>query len=370
MINKNLTYHRIENRSEEWMAFRQRGIGGSEVRTVLYADDYSDPLVLYYQKLGIKKEIRDNEAMFHGRNLEEYVAKCWEYYDDLKDEFGVPGYVKNMNEGTKIRRCKNLNAIVVNKKYPWLFANVDRIINKKGGFKLSTAEPLTEEGILEIKTTEGFAANKWEGGIDPSYLTQLNMYLLLMELEYGEIAVLKNGRYLNVYPFERNNEICNMIIEQTHDFWYNHVVPARKWIEKKAHAELIGDLSLVEECKRQIQDLEPPVGSNDAAEDFVKENYKRDKVIIDGTDELLEMAKKDALMASIAAELKKIKQQNKNEILLEFFHKECEYFDFGDMGKIRYFIKKGNTDPQLGNNIKIRFDKDEIRGLLTNTFKL
>ena len=366
--NSNIEFIRIPYRSERWHDFRLTGIGASEVRTVLYADDYSDPLVLYYQKLGLKKSIRDNEAMFHGRNLEEYIAKCWEGWDGKKDDFNVPNYINNINNGIVVRRCKKLNAIIQNKKYKWLFANIDREINKSGGFSLITGEPLNKRGVLEIKTTEGFAASKWEGGIDPSYLTQLNTALLLLEAVYGELAVLKNGRYLDVFPFEKNKDICDLIIDQTHKFWYNHVVPAKLWVAKMNEAQRKGDVSYYEECKHQIEMLEPAVGSNKSAEIFIKENYRNDKVSIRGSDDLFEKAKKDAYIASINFVLNEIKQQNKNEILLEFLHNSCEYIDFEENGNLRYFVRKGSTLPQMGNNIKVKYDKDEIYNILINTF--
>jgi len=369
----NIERYQIPYRSEKWHQFRLNGIGASEVRTVLYADDYSDPLVLFYQKLGFKKPIKDNEAMFHGRNLEEYVAMCWQGWDGKKDEYNNPSYINNINNGKIIRRCKKLNAIVKNKMYDWLFVNVDRMINKKGGFSLITGKPLEKEGVLEIKTIEGFSAAKWEAGIDPSYLTQLNTALLLLEADYGELAILKNGRYLDVFPFEINYEICELIIDQTYKFWYDHVLPAKKWVEQMEKAQMVGDEQYYNECKHQIQMLEPKVGSNKTAEMFVKENYRKNKTSIMGSETLLKKGKKDAYIASIISTLNEIKQKNKNEILIEFLHNNCEYIDFEEEGNLRYFVRKGSTLPQLGNNLKQKFNKNQIteliqKNLLKNDF--
>jgi predicted phage-related endonuclease len=365
-----IKYQKVINRSPEWHELRKNGIGGSEIRCLLFEDEYNDPLVLYYDKLGMKGQKPDSEAMFHGRHMEDYVANLWQYWDGKKDEYNIPTYLANFEAKQKVRRCRSLNATVTNTKYPWLFANVDRIINKRGGFSLITGESLAREGVLEIKTTEGFAAEKWRNGIDPSYLAQLNLYLMVCELEYGEVAVLKNGRYLDVFPFERSNMICENILEVTHEFWHKHVLPARKWVEIKNTAEREGHEEIRREAISAIHSLEPETGNSKEVENYIKENYKNDKIEAAGSDELYQLSVKDKQLATIMSVVKDIKQGVRNKILVQFFHQGCEFFNFGDDGRIRYFIKQGSSAPQLGNNIKHRPDKDEIIELLTKTFGL
>jgi predicted phage-related endonuclease len=355
-----ITHHKILPRTPQWLAFRSNGIGCSEIKKLLYPDDYGDALTLYYEKLGIKKDVLDNEAMFHGRNLEDYVARCWEHWDGVTDTYGTPNYIHNMEAKNNIRRCRNINSIVVNSKYPWLFANPDRLINIKGGFNMLTGEKLTEEGVLEIKTTEGFAAEKWKYGIDPSFLIQLNGYLLILERVYGEVAVLKNGRYLDVFPFDKSNQVCELILENTHEFWYKHVVPGRKWMEKKALAELTENKSLADECNHEVHMLEPVISHSSAANDFIKENYRKDKEEMFGSEELYEKGVYDKYLTEVANQIDQIKEKNKNEIKLEFYHTGTEFFSFGDRGRMRYFTKAGGKAPQLGNNLKVKIDKGEV----------
>lgn len=370
MKNSDLVIHRIKTRSPEWYKFRFRGIGCSEIRTVMYADDYSDIIVLFYKKLGLKKDIIDNEAMFHGRNLEDYVAQCWEHWDGYYDDFGEPNYIHNKENGNRIRRCRNMNGIVVNKNYPWLFGDPDRIINKTDGVNLITGAPLGKEGVLEVKTAEGHAANKWEYGIDPSYVTQLNGYLMILQLDYGEVALLKNGRYLSVFPFERNEMICQDIIDVTHDFWYKRVLPAQQHAKNYFKALKTKDRVWAEESLSAINSFEPEPSNNSEYEIFVKESYRQRKNEMTGTPQLMELAKTDKLMGAILSVVDELKQGNKNRIIQHFHHDGTQYYNFDTQGNLRYFIRQGASMPTLGNNIREKVDKQKILKILQTDFGL
>ena len=59
---------------EQWLELRRQGIGGSDAAAIVGLDRYRSPFDVYADKLGLKKEQPDNEAMRQGRDLEEYVA--------------------------------------------------------------------------------------------------------------------------------------------------------------------------------------------------------------------------------------------------------------------------------------------------------
>ncbi len=146
----------------EWQTLRQsfvtRGmVGGSDAGTLLGLNKYKSPINLFYQAIGISTlPNKMNSIMLHGKQLEDYVAKCWQYYDGTED-----GWVENTLNDNKIKTYKKVKAIIENRKYPMLFANIDGKITK---------HPIhgKKAGILEVKTISGFSADSYEAGIPPS----------------------------------------------------------------------------------------------------------------------------------------------------------------------------------------------------------
>ena len=63
---------------EEWLAYRRKGLGGSDASTVCGLNPYSCKLTLWADKTGRLPEKEDTEAMRTGRDLEDYVSKSLE----------------------------------------------------------------------------------------------------------------------------------------------------------------------------------------------------------------------------------------------------------------------------------------------------
>jgi len=65
-------------RYEQWLKRRKRGIGGSEVATVMGMNKYQTLLELYLDKISINIDDIDNERMEAGRRLEPFLRKIFE----------------------------------------------------------------------------------------------------------------------------------------------------------------------------------------------------------------------------------------------------------------------------------------------------
>jgi len=189
-----------------WKLFHFPCVGSSEAATVLGLNPYQSIIELYFEKVGIKPTYReDNIPMFMGKQLEDKIAELWQYWE------GTPeSVVENYNQQKIIRKCRKMNAYAINKTMPWLFTSVDRIINRT---------PTSKEGTNECKTIGGFYANTWENGIPPMYVIQLQDQILVLELDFGEMTILKDGRFLEVYPFDTAPNIQDRIREQTYEFY-------------------------------------------------------------------------------------------------------------------------------------------------------
>ena len=316
--SKNLILIDTTNMSEqEWLERRYTGIGGSEVGSVMGLNPYSSAIELFYKKVEKIPENIENESTFWGKELEEKVAEIWQYYD--KENLDFNKMLANKKAGIIKRNAKIVKSIIVNPEYPHLFANIDRLV----------VDNDSTEGILEIKTASGFALKKWEAGLPPYYLIQLQTYMLITGLEYGEIAILKDGRNFEIYPVKRNEKIIGGIIERTKLLW-------DKILEAKE----------LNTNNKPFEHLEPEPDNTEAYEKFMKERYVSKPIKIEGTQDILNTAK---TMVKLNEDKKKIEtecQGHKNKIIA--FMREADTIDFGASGTITY--KNNSKGSKVFNN--------------------
>lgn len=199
---------------DEWLAARKKGIGGSDVATVLGLNKYKSPFQLWLEKTGqIELEEIDNEAVHFGNVLEDVVAKEFEQRTD--------------------KRVRRRNQLFQHADYPFLIANIDRDV-------------IGENAILECKTTNAFLAKSWEGDeIPQSYLCQIQHYMNVLNREFAYIAVLIGGQKFIWKKVERDQELIDLMTERLVTFWEVNVL------------------------RRE----EPKLDGSKATTDFIKERY-------------------------------------------------------------------------------------------------
>ncbi len=236
---------------DEWLAFRFNGIGGSEISTIVGLNPYESNVKLFYKKLGEVEQEPENRAMFWGKRNEDTIADVWQYYDPKNDD--PDNYIVNYNNETIIRKCHKVNAYIINPDYPYLFASVDRIINKTGDL---------EEGVLDCKTIREWAAKMWIAGTPPMYLAQIQIYMFILGLKYAILATLRDGNHFEELRFERNDEFIKYLVDAAADFW-DRVTRAR----------------ILKQEGKPYEQLEPEPNNQDAYEGFLSEKYKNSKEI-------------------------------------------------------------------------------------------
>ena len=334
-MNRNLIVTTTEGMShKDWLHFRTRGLGASDIGAVLGFSDYCSPMQKFDEKISlIPKPKFENLAMFLGKRAENLNAEMWEFWDG-----SVEGMMKNFYAGTKVRRCRRINAYIQNPKYDWLFVSLDRIINKHSN---------VGEGALELKNLSSYEAEKWENGIPTTYLLQVQTQCLVAGFEYGELAIKQDDRSYNVYPFEKNHAICEQIIDQTHDFWHGKVVPARKLQTQIFHAKQNFNLKLVEDLEGKLQQLEPEPTGDDSVSDFLSEKYKKGtRGEREGNAVELSIAKnhiiKKEQLKTLEFEVREAENKIKNSM------KDVEVLNFGKEGKI--FWTNSKTGSRIFRN--------------------
>ena len=318
---------------KDWLHFRTRGLGASDIGAVLGFSDYCSPMQKFDEKISlIPKPKFENLSMFLGKRAENLNAEMWEYWDG-----SVEGMMKNFYDGKKVRRCRRINAYIQNPKYDWLFVSLDRIINKHGN---------VGEGALELKNLSSYEAEKWENGIPTTHLLQVQTQCLVAGFEYGELAIKQDDRNYNVYPFERNHAICEQIIDQTHDFW-QRVKQARTIQTQIFHAKQNFNLKLVEDLEGQLQQLEPEPTGDDSVSDFLSEKYKRGvRGEREGNAVELSIAKNHIIKKEQLKTLEFEVREAENKI--KHSMKDVEVLNFGKEGKI--FWTNSKTGSRIFRN--------------------
>lgn len=177
---------------KQWLEQRRKGIGGSDAAAIAGLSRYRSPIQVYMDKLGLIEPVEENEAMYWGTKLEDVVA----------EEF-------SLRTGLKVRRR---NAILQHPEYPFMLANVDRLIVGK------------REG-LECKTTSAYKASEWDGKDIPwEYEIQCHHYMAVTGFEAWWIAVLIGGNKFVYKRIERNEQIIQDLIKLESRFWNEHVL--------------------------------------------------------------------------------------------------------------------------------------------------
>lgn len=186
----------------QWLQWRKKGIGGSDVGAICGINKYKSPIAVYLDKIGeLPDEDQQSESAYWGTILEDMVAKEFE-----------------IRTGKKVRRK---NAMLRHPEYPWMMANVDRLV-------------VGERALLECKTTSAYMNSEWiDDKVPESYILQCQHYMAVMGFEKCYIAVLVGGNNFVWKLIERDEEIIQYLIDIEKNFWINHV-------EKRVPPEIDG----------------------------------------------------------------------------------------------------------------------------------
>jgi putative phage-type endonuclease len=277
---------RIPEHSDAWHDRRIKGIGASDIGRILGLNDYEGGscIEIFQEKIGLRPAFREgNKFTFWGHKQEQLIADAWKFYDGTED-----GYIKNEAEDKKQRDCRNVSGFFSNAKYPHLFTNLDRMINK-GGFRLDDGSILSDNAILEVKTASFNVAKKWEGGIDPAYVMQVQQQMMIMGLEYAEIALLElDRRNLKVFPMALSPNLVNQIEEESYTFWYKMVEPAKALAQEYLLENERGNFDKTQKIMAEIQKLEPSADASERYKDFMNERWLSEPNILKASPEIIQ----------------------------------------------------------------------------------
>ena len=176
---------------EEWLAWRRKGIGGSDASIVCGVNRYKSPLELWLDKTGQIPFGEAGEAAYWGTQLEPFV----------KHEF-------TKRTGIEIREVKQL---LQSEEHPFMLANLDGVCH----------DDEHGECVFEAKTASAYKAGEWENSIPDEYMLQIQHYMAVTGYRATYIAALIGGNSFKWKLIERDEELISMIISIEEAFWEN-----------------------------------------------------------------------------------------------------------------------------------------------------
>jgi hypothetical protein len=262
-----------------------------------------------------------------------------------------------------VRKAKKTNAYFVNDDFPWLFSSLDYFAEKGSIGLLPDTNGLPrvhKDGFpVEIKTINKNYASQWLEGVPPYHVCQLNQEMICTNSDYGEIAVLFPDDFsFRVYPFNRDEELCERIIKWSKVFW-DKVVIGREAKKKMDLFYANAQVDNGDEMKSIIESNEPEPDDGEAYYDYMKERYQEGyEKSVEGDNATYFESLSYQLCNSIINSLKKKQQGYKNNFIKILGMGGFNQIDFDPYGKITYFENKnGNRTMLVKTKPLISLDK-------------
>lgn len=175
-----------------WLERRKKGVGASEVPSVMGVGRFHSRYALWAVKTGrLDDDFIPNEYQHWGKLLEPII--CDEY--TRRKGLGIKDHGRFNTEQHPDLDC--------------LFATLDReILGDPRG-----------PASLEAKNTGSHFRREWEEGVPLIYQLQIQTQLEVKDWDWGALAVLIGGHEYKSTEVERDRELGEMILEEVGEFW-------------------------------------------------------------------------------------------------------------------------------------------------------
>ncbi len=184
---------------QEWLSFRDTGIGASEIGGVLALPGIGhrlSPLKLYCQKVGLLQpdDLSDVEAVEWGHTMEPVIAAKY------SERTGRPA----------VRGRKGRFQVLRSKAHPWALCSLDFWTQDAANAPLHP---------LEVKNVSAFMAEDWVDGTPDYYYAQVQQQILVTGSHKGTSAACLGGNRLLWCDVNRDEQMIRQIIARGTELW-------------------------------------------------------------------------------------------------------------------------------------------------------
>lgn len=183
---------------EEWLQVREKGIGSSEIATIVGLNPWETPYQLWRRKLGIDPPKQENFAMKAGHYLEDAVAQFW--HDET---------------GQDIIKSSAGDWLIRDDERPFLQVSPDRTYWLAGMPKNNA-----NKGILECKTTQKSID---ADDLPKHWFCQVQYQLGVAGLQKGSLAWLCSGREFGYKDLAFVPDFYGWLVEEAEKFWQDNI---------------------------------------------------------------------------------------------------------------------------------------------------
>jgi len=176
---------------EQFLLDRKKGIGGSDVASILGVSPYRTALEVYHDKTSPELALDEpTEDMQRGVRVEKYILQEYAEQSEVQINTNIP--------------------TIVDKQYQFMRANID-------------AKVIGANVIVEAKSTKA-PISSWENGIPEYYKAQVAYYAMLTNAERVDVPVLFSGWKYACFTYWRDESYEAVVKEAVIKFWQEHVV--------------------------------------------------------------------------------------------------------------------------------------------------
>ncbi len=294
----------------DWLKYRQKGIGGSDIASICGVNPYKSALALYYDKTtDINEDEEENLPAELGTYLEPFLRVKFDKWIKKKEHpdivVGIISYI--------LQHPTNDIAL----------ANIDSFID----------HPERGRGGVEFKTTSERNWKDWEEDKLPDYYyLQCQWYMYVTGWDYWYIAFLIGNRKFGVKVIERNEEVIDNIVKQANSFWNNYIIPKippapsgdyssdetlSKLYPKEEEGKIItidvkDSLKRIDSISEEIKLLQSQI---DTDRQYIKSQMKDAEIALCGDKKIIwkEVIKKEYIVKASKYRMFKISNNNNNK---------------------------------------------------------
>lgn len=183
----------VSKNKEEFRSLRSRGIGASEVASVIGVNPYQTPYELWQVKTGKVAQFEGNKYTRMGHYLEPVIVKL---------------FLEEVN--AEIEEGNELDITIFHKEHDYIFCTPDRPYVRDG-----------KKGALECKSTQ---RKVLEDELSLSWQAQNQYQIGICGFDEGCIAWLERGLDFGYKFTEFNPVLFDALVNEVGEFWHNYVL--------------------------------------------------------------------------------------------------------------------------------------------------
>jgi putative phage-type endonuclease len=235
--------HNLVQGSGEWLAFRNKGIGASDIPVIMGESPYQKIGELFLQKIGELSPTKQNFAMKKGHDAEPFIRNRFKQI--MGDDYEP--------------------MVVSSEVFPWAFASLD-----------GRHEGPRDSAICEIKVVGKSVYDECIlGNIPHHHMLQIQWQLFVSEADVAfHVAFLDNEHDLVITEIKRDAVLINNIYLNAQ--WFYNCMITRTPPEDPISEELI---TLIEDYEKIELKIKKLTELQDELKGIIKDICPRDKTL-------------------------------------------------------------------------------------------